>query len=109
MPGQALVSAGDNAIVVLAPDAERVMVVDLSPAQITCLRLRMTAFRTHEDHYFLTLMGAQNTAQRGELLARELTATDAKVASFCRRLEQDVIADGGGGSANSGTGRRYFA
>ena len=48
-PGQHLVSicsAGDNALALLTLDPRRVMVVDLSPAQLACLRLRIGAMRS---------------------------------------------------------------
>ena len=40
-----IASAGDNTLALLARQPERVIVVDLSPAQLACLELRMAAYR----------------------------------------------------------------
>ena len=63
-------SAGDNALAMLTLDPARVVVVDLSPAQIACLRLRMGAFRALDHAEFLELMGARPSERRKALLAR---------------------------------------
>ena len=98
-------SAGDNALAMLTLDPERVVVVDLSPAQIACLNLRIAAFRTLDHPEFIELMGARKSVQRGALLTRVLAATDADTAQFWRGLEQEVIANGAGGV---GKFERYF-
>src|SRR5262245_30023650 len=38
-------SAGDNALALLAEGPERVIAVDLNPAQLACLRLRISAYK----------------------------------------------------------------
>jgi S-adenosylmethionine-diacylglycerol 3-amino-3-carboxypropyl transferase len=51
-PGATLVSicsAGDNALAMLTLDPARVVVVDLSPAQIACLELRERHQLVHDD------------------------------------------------------------
>ena len=71
--GQTLVSicsAGDNALAMLTLDPEKVVVVDLSPAQIACLRLRMAAFKTLSHPEFLRLMGARPSSDRPEILKK---------------------------------------
>src|SRR3954451_8592830 len=72
-PGATLVSicsAGDNALAMLTRDPARVVVVDLSQAQIACLRLRIAAMRSLDHGQFLELMGSRPSARRGELLDR---------------------------------------
>src|ERR1700722_6408986 len=67
-PGATLVSicsAGDNALAMLTLDPERVVVVDLSPAQIASLRLRMAMYRGWSHAEFLELLGSRRSAQRG--------------------------------------------
>jgi len=57
-PGKTLVSicsAGDNALAMLTLDPARVVVVDLSPAQIACLHLRIGAYKTLRQPEFLEL------------------------------------------------------
>ncbi|MHA6325342.1 BtaA family protein [Roseivivax sp. CAU 1753] len=107
-PGASLVSicsAGDNALAMLTLDPARVVVVDLSPAQIACLRLRIAAFRTLEHAEFLELMGARPSGRRGTLLARALLKTDTETAAFWQGLAPGVIAHGAGGV---GKFERYF-
>lgn len=107
-PGASLVSicsAGDNALAMLTLDPARVVVVDLSPAQIACLHLRIAAIRTLDHAEFLELMGARPSQRRGALLARALQETDPETAAFWRALEPDVISHGAGGV---GKFERYF-
>ena len=107
-PGGTLVSicsAGDNALAMLTLAPERVVVVDLSPAQIACLHLRIGAFRTLEHGEFLELMGSRPSHQRATLLARALDQTDAETVEFWRALEPLVVKHGAGGA---GKFERYF-
>ena len=60
-------SAGDNALAMLTLDPARVVVVDLSPAQIACLRLRIGAFRGLEHAEFLELMGSRPSERRAAI------------------------------------------
>lgn len=107
-PGATLASicsAGDNALAMLTLDPARVVVVDLSPAQIACLHLRVAAFRTLKHSAFLELMGARPSDRRGALLETALAAMDAKTAAFWRALAPEVAAHGAGGV---GKFERYF-
>ena len=74
-------SAGDNALAMLVLDPARVVVVDLSPAQIACLRLRMGAFRALDHAEFLELMGARPSERRKALLARATADLDPETAA----------------------------
>jgi S-adenosylmethionine-diacylglycerol 3-amino-3-carboxypropyl transferase len=60
-------SAGDNALAMLTLDPAKVVVVDLSPAQIACLKLRIGAFRALAMPEFLELMGARPSTRRADL------------------------------------------
>lgn len=107
-PGSTLVSicsAGDNALAMLLLDPARVVVVDLSPAQIACLRLRIAAFRTLAHPEFLELFGARPSQQRGALLDRVLANCDAETRTLWSSLRPDVVAHGAGGV---GKFERYF-
>jgi S-adenosylmethionine-diacylglycerol 3-amino-3-carboxypropyl transferase len=107
-PGATLVSicsAGDNALAMLTLDPERVVVVDLSPAQIACLRMRMAMYRRLSPEEFLELIGSRPSARRGQLLdgvARTLSSEDQV---FWRIRKSDVVAYGLGGI---GKFERYF-
>lgn len=107
-PGKTLVSicsAGDNALAMLTLDPARVVVVDLSPAQIACLHLRIGAYRALSQPEFLELMGARASTRRGALLDRAIVDLDAETQDFWGTLRDDVIAYGAGGV---GKFERYF-
>ncbi|MFD1911308.1 DUF3419 family protein [Halodurantibacterium flavum] len=98
-------SAGDNALAMLTLDPARVVTVDLSPAQIACLRLRIGAFSELTHPEFLELMGARPSTRRGMLLSRALAGQDAETRAFWTALEHDVDRHGAGGV---GKFERYF-
>jgi S-adenosylmethionine-diacylglycerol 3-amino-3-carboxypropyl transferase len=107
-PGSTLVSicsAGDNALAMLLMDPARVVVVDLSPAQIACLRLRIEAFRTLTHPEFLELFGARPSAHRGALLERVLANCDPETRTLWSAQTPEVVAHGAGGV---GKFERYF-
>ncbi|WP_424944570.1 DUF3419 family protein [Aliiroseovarius crassostreae] len=98
-------SAGDNALAMLTLDPKKVVVVDVSPAQIACLKLRIGAFRNLDHPEFLELMGARPSRQRTSLLAKALTGLDGETRAFWENLAEDVKQHGAGGV---GKFERYF-
>lgn len=54
-----IASAGDNALALLAEGPERVIAVDLNPAQLACVRMRAAMYRMHSHLEFLELMGSR--------------------------------------------------
>lgn len=107
-PGKTLVSicsAGDNALAMLTLDPARVVVVDLSPAQIACLHLRIGAYQALSQPEFLELMGSRPSTQRGALLDRSIANLDAETRAFWDERRDDVTAFGAGGV---GKFERYF-
>lgn len=107
-PGADLVSicsAGDNALAMLTLDPARVVVVDLSPAQIACLHLRIGAFRALDHSGFVELMGARASDRRAELLALAIRDADPETIAFWRAQLPQVVAYGAGGV---GKFERYF-
>ncbi|MEP5758227.1 MAG: DUF3419 family protein [Litoreibacter sp.] len=98
-------SAGDNALAMLTLDPARVVVVDLSPAQIACLQLRIGAYRTLSQPEFLELMGSRPSDRRGDLLDLAIAELDAATRIFWQERRDDVIAFGAGGV---GKFERYF-
>lgn len=107
-PGDTVVSiasAGDNAMALLAEGPERVIAVDLNPAQLACVRLRMAMYRTLAHTEFLELMGSRPSGRRQHLL--ELSAvklSDEDQAFWAARVDQ-VKKHGIGGV---GKFERYF-
>ncbi|PSJ43645.1 DUF3419 family protein [Allosphingosinicella deserti] len=101
-----IASAGDNALAMLLCDPARVIAVDLSPAQIACLRLRIAAWPVLDHGELVELLGFRHSQRRGALLDRVLAAADADTAAFWERLRPQVIAHGAGAI---GKFERYFA
>ncbi len=98
-------SAGDNALAMLTLDPARVVAIDLSPAQIACLAIRIAAYRTLDHAAVLELLGARPSARRGELLDRVARELDTDTARFWTARRADVETYGIGGV---GKFERYF-
>ena len=98
-------AGGDNALAMLTLDPAKVVVVDLSPAQIACLRLRIGAFQSLTHPEFLELMGARPSDRRRALLDRALAGLDADTRTFWQAMAPDVALYGAGGV---GKFERYF-
>jgi S-adenosylmethionine-diacylglycerol 3-amino-3-carboxypropyl transferase len=100
-----IASAGDNALALLAEHVERVIAVDLNPAQLACVRFRIAAYRTLTHAEFLELMGSRASGRRAYLLdqvAQKLSPEDQK---FWAKLKDQVVKFGAGGI---GKFERYF-
>ena len=65
-----IASAGDNALALLAEGPDEVVAVDLSPAQLACLALRVAAFRELTHGELLELVGARPSTRRAALYGR---------------------------------------
>lgn len=98
-------SAGDNALAMLTLDPARIVVLDLSPAQIACLKLRIGAYKTLTHGEFLELTGSRPSTQRLALLKRALEGTDPDIRTFWTSRSEDVEKHGIGGV---GKFERYF-
>ena len=59
-----IASAGDNTLALLSRDPESVLAVDLSPAQLACLELRVAAYRTLQHRELLALIGSVESDDR---------------------------------------------
>jgi S-adenosylmethionine-diacylglycerol 3-amino-3-carboxypropyl transferase len=108
-PGATLVSicsAGDNALAMLTLDPARIIVVDLSPAQLECLKIRMAAIRLIDHAAFLELIGSRPSSRRVLLLDRVASTLPPASQQFWAPLREDVIAYGLGGI---GKFERYFS
>jgi S-adenosylmethionine-diacylglycerol 3-amino-3-carboxypropyl transferase len=98
-PGGRLVSigsAGDNALAMLLCDPAEVIAVDLSAAQVACIRLRIAAWPLLSHSELLELLGFRPSRRRGALLDRVLGACDAETAAFWMKLRKGVEAKGAG-------------
>lgn len=60
-----IASAGDNALALLGAGAARVVALDLNPAQLACLELRVAAYRALSHAELLALIGSRGAAAEG--------------------------------------------
>ena len=107
-PGATLVSicsAGDNALAMLTLDPARVVVLDLSPAQIACLRLRIGAFQTLTHPEYLELMGARAGPRRGAMFDKATANQERATYAIRRAIRPEEQRHGAGGV---GKFERYF-
>ncbi|HEX8849509.1 MAG TPA: DUF3419 family protein [Gemmatimonadaceae bacterium] len=100
-----IASAGDNTLSLLASGAERVIAVDLNPAQLAAVKLRVAAYRALSHAELLELMGSRPSARRHRLYERCRPQLDRATREFWD-ARRDAIDDGIGGA---GKFERYFA
>lgn len=100
-----IASAGDNALAMLARDPAKVIAVDLSPAQLACLRLRVAAYRELDHNGLLELVGSRPCDQRRALYQQCRPSLDAETLTYWD-TRRDLV-DHGIGAA--GKFERYFA
>ena len=77
-----IASSGDNALALLLDDPAEVVAVDLSPAQLAALALRIAAFQTLAHAELLELVGARPSRQRPALYARCRSRLDAAARAY---------------------------
>jgi S-adenosylmethionine-diacylglycerol 3-amino-3-carboxypropyl transferase len=101
-----IASAGDNALALLGAGAARVIALDLNPAQLACLELRVAAYRVLSHPELLQLIGSRpaGPAQRAELYRRCRPLLGANVQGFWD-MKPAAIAGGIGGA---GKFENYF-
>ncbi|MFH7241931.1 MAG: DUF3419 family protein [Spirulina sp.] len=80
-----IASGGDNTLALLSRSPQRVMAVDLSPAQIACLELKVAAFRSLSYPEMLMLLGAQSQETRSQGSLRTLGSFRAQLYQRCRK------------------------
>lgn len=100
-----IASAGENSLSLLSRSPKRVIAIDLNPAQLAAVELRVAAFRTLTHPELLELIGSRLSDRRLALYGRcrDLLGVDAR-AFWDRR--PDAIAAGIG---SAGKFERYFA
>jgi S-adenosylmethionine-diacylglycerol 3-amino-3-carboxypropyl transferase len=101
-----IASAGDNALALLGAGAARVVALDLNPAQLACLELRVAAYRELSHAELLALIGSRpgTAAQRAALYQRCRPRLAAATQSFWD-AHGEAIAGGIGGA---GKFENYF-
>lgn len=97
-------SAGDNALAMLAKNPHRVVAIDLSPAQLACLELRVAAYRRLEHPELLELIGSTHSRRRLQLYHRCRDELSVGVRQFWNRRPYDIER----GIGSAGKFERYF-
>ena len=77
-----IASAGDNTLAMLSRGPQRVIAVDLSPAQLACLELRVAAYRELSHQELLELFGSVPSQRRTNLYRRCRPALTVQVRRF---------------------------
>jgi S-adenosylmethionine-diacylglycerol 3-amino-3-carboxypropyl transferase len=100
-----IASAGDNALAMLSRNPGRVIALDLNPAQLACLELRVAAFRELTHAELLELIGSRPSSRRDALYARCRPALTPAVRTFWDARSAEIAA----GIGSAGKMERYFA
>jgi S-adenosylmethionine-diacylglycerol 3-amino-3-carboxypropyl transferase len=99
-----IASAGDNALALLARGPERVIAIDMNPAQLACLKLRVAAYRRLSHSELLEFVGSRESGNRADLYGRCRAELDESTQKFWDGNPL-LIADGIGAA---GKFERYF-
>lgn len=99
-----IASAGENSLSMLVHDPARVVAVDLNPAQLAALELRVAAFSTLEHAELLELIGSRPSQRRAMLYAR----CRGVLAAEARRFWDARPAEIERGIGSVGKFERYF-
>ena len=101
-----IASAGDNAFALLAAGADRVIALDLNPAQLACVALRAAAYRHLGHAEFLQLLGSRPAvaAERAALYARCRPSLASDVTAFWDANPSFIAA----GIGSAGKFENYF-
>ena len=100
-----IASAGDNALALLCDDPGRVIALDLNPAQLACLALRVSAYRCLDHQGLLELIGSRTSQRRRSLYEICRKDLDNETRRFWD-AHLDQIDSGIGGA---GKFERYFS
>ncbi|BAU50281.1 S-adenosylmethionine:diacylglycerol 3-amino-3-carboxypropyl transferase [Sulfurifustis variabilis] len=100
-----IASAGDNALALLTRRPARVLAVDLNPAQLACLELRVAAYRELAHGELLELVGSRPSRRRADLYRRCRPLLSSDVARFWDAQSQRIEA----GIGSAGKFEDYFA
>ena len=89
-----IASAGDNTLALLGAGAGRVVALDLNPAQLACLALRVAAYRSLEHGELLQLIGSRpaSAVERAALYARCREHLSRDVQAFWNDRPEAITA-----------------
>lgn len=87
-----IASAGDNTLALLSRDPESVLAIDLSPAQLACLELRVAAYRELQHKELLALIGSVESGARLRLYQACRKHLSPPVAAFWDQRPAQIAA-----------------
>jgi S-adenosylmethionine:diacylglycerol 3-amino-3-carboxypropyl transferase len=99
-----IASAGDNALALLTLDPAEVLAVDLSPAQLACVALRIAAFEALDHDALLAFLGVRPADDRAATYSRLRARLTPEHAAFWDAHPALVRA----GVIHGGKFERYF-
>lgn len=99
-----IASAGDNALAMLSKGPARVVALDLSPAQLACVELRVAAYRELSHAELLMLIGSRPSQERDTLYRRCRTQLSADAREFWDSHTAEIAE----GIGSAGKFERYF-
>jgi len=99
-----IASAGDNTLALLSRDPESVLAIDLSPAQLYCLELRVAAYRALQHKELLALIGSIDSDDRPRLYQACRRHLSSPAASFWDQRPAQIAA----GIGSTGKFEHYF-
>ncbi|TVR52779.1 MAG: DUF3419 family protein [Puniceicoccaceae bacterium] len=100
-----IASAGDNALALLSHDPGKVYALDLNPAQLHCLALRVAAFKVLDHAELLVLVGSRSGPDRVAFYRRCRPLLDDDARRFWDARPEAIAA----GIGSAGRFERYFA
>lgn len=100
-----IASAGDNSLAMLACGAGRVVALDLNPAQLACLELRVAGYRELPHPELLELIGSEPSKRRNDLYLRCRSQLGSDTRAFWDTHAAEIETGIGG----AGKFERYFA
>jgi S-adenosylmethionine-diacylglycerol 3-amino-3-carboxypropyl transferase len=98
-------SGGDNTLALLARGPECVVAIDMNPAQIACLELRVAGYRELEYEQLLELVGSAASRRRGALYRRCRKLLSASAREFWDGRPAEIEA----GIGAAGRFERYLS
>jgi S-adenosylmethionine-diacylglycerol 3-amino-3-carboxypropyl transferase len=100
-----IASAGDNALALLAQNPKKVVAIDLNPAQLHCLALRVAAFRKLDHPELLELIGSRPSQRRQKLYQACRESMDTNARTFWDGHPEEIAR----GIGHAGKFEAYFA
>jgi S-adenosylmethionine-diacylglycerol 3-amino-3-carboxypropyl transferase len=100
-----IASAGDNGLALLTREPARVIAVDLNPAQLACLELRIAAYRELRHAELLELIGSRTSSRRLSLYTRCRQILSSGARAFWDAHGPELQQ----GIGSAGKFERYFA